>query len=205
MKSKILIALCLTIVIITGFVSSLQAQETFITEDSQFELQCQTWNFTDVIYVDSTLTKDQLFMLARQWFSESFVSSKSVLDNIDKDAGVLYGKGVIDVPGSDNGIVSFNIEVRCKDGRVKYNINNFMHSGALRLTLFGMRPTAGPVIYDDFGSLTQNERSLGYGVTGRRKDQWDEWRNYCKQRTYYLIQNLKNGMDAKVLNAKDDW
>ena len=97
-----------------------QGQEAFFSPDTTFENQCRAFEFTNVIKVDSTFTKDQLYSKVKQWFAEAFVSSKNVIDNADKDEGIVYGHAIVDAGGSYDGYVSFNIEVRCKNGKVKY-------------------------------------------------------------------------------------
>ena len=43
------------------------------------------------------LKKEQIFNKSRQWFSETFVSGKSVVDYEDKSAGTIIGKGIVQI------------------------------------------------------------------------------------------------------------
>jgi len=82
------------------FSSVLYCQEMFVSSDTAFEQQSEKWVFSNVIIVDSTIKKNQLYSKVKQWFSESFVSSKNVIDNADKDEGVIYGHAVITTDNS---------------------------------------------------------------------------------------------------------
>lgn len=179
-------------------------QEIFISKDTLFERQSYDWVFTDVIYVDSTVNKDELFQQVRQWFSYSFVSAKNVIDNADKDAGIIYGRGIYDLNAADDGYVEFNIEVRVRDGRIKYTVNNFFHKGAYRKTIFGNRAT-NPIMIDDGGVLNQNGTPQSLKWIGRAEERWSEIRWESKKRTYNLVQSLRNNMNSENLKKTDDW
>src|SRR5690606_790856 len=118
-----------------------------------------------------------LFTKAREWFTKSFTSSKSVLELEDKEAGKLIGKGTIravtEESMNDNefikrkgmvskkireqknkgdvGTVSFTISIYIKDGRYKYEINDLFHKG-MTTTVAGYtvtQPDGGDLSYVD--------------------------------------------------------
>jgi len=68
------------------------------------------------------LSKEQIYNRARQWFSEYFVSGKSVVDYEDKATGTIIGNGVAE-NGSSLGIVAYSfrytLRIDTKDGRFK--------------------------------------------------------------------------------------
>lgn len=186
-------------------------QNIFITQDTTFERQSQSWIFTNVIYVDSTIKKDKLYQQVKQWFSESFVSSKNVIDNADKDEGVIFGHVTITMKNETYGYVDFNIEVRCKNGKVKYILNNFMQKDAYIVNAFGGIPTGANRPQYSIGSLAQKDlpEKLGYNQTGRskkgREEMWRIVKNTSKFTAYNLIQSLKANLNKESIKEKDAW
>src|SRR6266542_1007820 len=89
--------------------------------------------YSEIVNVDST-TKDQLFQNARQWYNEIFVSSKEVLQIVDKETGELSGKGLLKsyydyrVMGKRkyDCYYKFSIDIKVKDGKYKYTFSNFI-------------------------------------------------------------------------------
>ncbi|MBK9293582.1 MAG: DUF4468 domain-containing protein [Oligoflexia bacterium] len=70
------------------------------------------------------LKKDQIYEKARQWFSESFVSGKEVVDYGNKEEGTIIGNGE-----AKTGMafiveqwVKFRLRVDIKDGRYKTTV-----------------------------------------------------------------------------------
>jgi len=181
----------------------------FISNDSTFNKQCESFVFTNVIYVDSSISKDFLYQKVKQWFSEAFVSSKNVIDNADKDEGVIFGHATITFNNSTYGYVNFNIEVRCKNGKAKYLINSFMHKDACCVNAYGYCPNLSNQY--SIGSLSQNElpEYLSYNKTGRSKSgrdkMWQSIKDESKATVYNLIQSLKKSLDKDAMKAKDSW
>jgi hypothetical protein len=208
MKKVILFLLC-----VLFFHSILFSQDAFISKDTLFERQSDTWVFTEVFIVDSTFTKEKLFQQAKQWFSEAFVSSKNVIDNADKEEGVIFGHVTIVFKNSTYGYVNFNIEVRCKNGRVKYLLNNFMHKDAYQVNAYGNNSDNYGRVFPQYsiGSLSQKEfpESLGYSETGRsksgREKMWNSIKNQSKINAYNLIQSLKSNLSKQSIKEKDSW
>ena len=199
MKSTILILIAILISI-----SSI-CQEMYVTSDTVFERQSKDWYFTSVIYVDSTVTKDVLYQKSRQWFSEAFTSAKAVIDNADKEEGVIYGKGSLSLEKSVDGHVDFTIEIRCKKGKVKYVLTNFTHNGACVINAYGTCATGG---YKEIniGPLTQIESQYSYAMTGRKKDKfWNSIKNQSKFDVYKMITSLKETFKKETLKEKDSW
>lgn len=191
------------------FSSAPYCQEVFVSSDAAFEQQSKKWIFTNIIVVDSTIKKDQLYSKAKQWFSEAFVSSKNVIDNADKDEGVIYGHAVITTDNSTYGYVNFNIEIRCKDGKVKCVLRDFTHKGGLVVNAYGYATAASGTF--DIGSLAQREfpKSIGFNETGRtkrgREKLWNELKNTSKISAYNLIQSLKSNLRKESIKEKDSW
>jgi hypothetical protein len=185
---------------------NLMCQDMFISNDTAFERQTANWYFTGVINVDSTISKDVLYQKSRQWFSESFVSANAVIDNADKDAGIIYGKGNIPLSKDVDGRVVFIIEIRCKNGKVKYTISNFKHENACIINTFGnCTPGAWGGILN-YGALTQPEAPYSYGKSGRKADKfWNSVKDQTKSRTFNMVQSFKTTMNSTVMKEKDSW
>lgn len=52
---------------------------------------------TIVKIIDISQSKDDAFLLSMRWLSETYVSSKAVIDYSDKEAGTINGKGMAKV------------------------------------------------------------------------------------------------------------
>lgn len=184
---------------------NLMCQDMYVSPDTVFERQSISWNFTGVIKVDSTISKEALFQKSRQWFSESFVSAKGVIDNEDKAEGVIYGKGRIKMAKDVDGDVKFTVEIRCKNGKIKYTLSNFYHEGACIINAYGTCATG--VLHDiNLGPLTQSEITYSYAVTGRKKEKfWNSIRSQTKKTTYNIIVSLNESLKKEVINDKDSW
>lgn len=199
---------CSVLFILTSIIS--YGQQTFISPDTSFETQSHAWRFTGVIYIDSAITKDKLFQKSKQWFSETFISSKNVIDNADKDEGVIYGHATITMNNSTYGYVCFNIEIRCKDGKVKYLLNDFVHKDGQIVNAFGGIPIYGGGTFN-IGSLVQKAvpERIGYNQTGRgeagREKLWNDVKTTSKITAYNLIQSLKSNISVQTIKEKDTW
>ena len=181
-------------------------QDTFISSDTAFERQATNWYFSEVIFVDSTISKDVLYQKARQWFSESFVSANAVIDNADKEEGVIFGKGLIPLSKDIDGRVVFTIEIRCKNGKVKYVINNFKHENACIMNSLGGCATGAWGGILNYGSLTQPEAPYSYGKSGRKAEKfWSSVKNQSKKAMFSMVESIKTTMNKNTIKSKDSW
>jgi|GEM_PF-925764 len=73
-------------------------------------------------------TKNDLYQNAQQWFVDFFKSSKDVIQNQDKDNGLVVGKGMLDFNarvGLGMSMVQHNkltVKIICKDNKYKYSV-----------------------------------------------------------------------------------
>ncbi len=79
-------------------------------------------------------TSAELYALARDWFTKTFVSSEAVLEVQDPARGVLDGKAAFAVSGDQpfvddgiTGVVRYSIRVEVKDGRARCTLSRFTH------------------------------------------------------------------------------
>ena len=107
----------------------IMATITFSQENIFYEEVVQT--------VDTTMTKNQIYSLANEWFALNFKSANDVLQLQDKESGKLIGKGytqinvIVNKRGktSSEGPMSFTFIVFCKDGRYKIIVSNVLYYG----------------------------------------------------------------------------
>jgi hypothetical protein len=92
------------------------------------------YEFTEVVQLDSTYKKDALYRNAKLFFANISKSAKDVLQYDDREEGKVIGKGIIQITGHQNVLLSafsevrttnFTLEISCKDGRYKYRMFGF--------------------------------------------------------------------------------
>jgi len=89
------------------------------------------YQFQEVVNVDNTITKDQLYKKAKAYFVDVFTGAKDAFQFEDAQEGKIVGKGQLTV--SDNKSVfpsvavlkwdiNYNTEIICKDGKYRVRI-----------------------------------------------------------------------------------
>lgn len=159
--------------------------------------------FTEVVKVDSNITKDELYKRARLWYADAFKNSKEVLQISDKESGELVGKALFSYysnyftgSGATIGSVKYTIKIYVKNGRYKYEITDFVHE-AYRTN---ERPkNIGLIMSDTFVHL-------GF-IGGKSIDKkiWNELKEDCDEEARVLISNLKEYMNKPTASSSNDW
>jgi len=125
---KTSISICFAILIgISNFVYSQEAQDIQLPTNKETNLI----EFTELVTVDSSLTQNDLYTRAREWFALNFKSANNVIQMDDKNAGIIIGKGNMSVTGGKylaDGKIDFTLKIQVKDGRFKYWFTDFVHS-----------------------------------------------------------------------------
>lgn len=91
--------------------------------------------YTEVVTVKDSVSKNELFSRAKICFVHLFNNSKNVIQNEDKEAGSLIGKGNITVHARalgtnyEGGYVNFTLTIAIKDGKYKYTVTDLAHEG----------------------------------------------------------------------------
>jgi hypothetical protein len=89
------------------------------------------FDYSNIICIeDSTISKEQLYIIIIEWFNDSFESSKDVIQFEDKKAGIIIGKGNIPIKKTmyvTDSRVEFTIKISIKDSKYRYRIINFSH------------------------------------------------------------------------------
>ena len=75
------------------------------------------------------LSKEQIFNKTRQWFSQYFVSGKSVIDYENANEGTIIGNGIAVLsPGMIEERINYNIKVDTKEGRFRVTATILKHT-----------------------------------------------------------------------------
>jgi hypothetical protein len=156
--------------------------------------------YTEVVSVDTLSNKQELFSRAREWFAKAYKSSKSVIQMEDKESGKIVGKALMPIffkymglqPG---GNINYTISVYLKDGKYKYEITDFYHTG-----LSGNYPIPD-------GGACENLMTLNKGIYGMSyKNTYGLYLFQMDENIKALVFDLKTAMKTKATNTKkEDW
>lgn len=162
----------------------------------------QPLKWEEVVTVDSTVNKTELFNRARQWFSNNLRSEKDVFSISDKESGEISGTAVVEYKSDRfyfgvvciNGFVIFKVNVYVKDGRYKYVFHSFYHEGSY---FDGNNPIS-------YGILT-NSKYAPKPTRGLANNKaWAEIKDQTTSQINALITSLKTAMSQKS-EVQDDW
>jgi hypothetical protein len=182
MKTLITIRQCILLLILVPFFGFTQEPLTFI----------------GVVEVPG-ISKDELFIRGREWFNETFKSSKDVIQIADKETGELSGKGMTVVKSVYNygkeriaySDTDFSMSVWMRDGKYRYEITSFIMHAAFNGFDFGLITTA-------------NETTLKIPLTSEKKanEIYLAAKKGTETRALEIIEDLKLKMEkpSKVTN-----
>lgn len=73
---------------------------------------------------DTTTKKDRIYVAAKEWISNSFKSSKAVIDLDDKEAGKIICKSTYRSEKKNNDVlvINFTLNITTKDGKYRIQI-----------------------------------------------------------------------------------
>lgn len=156
-------------------------------------------SYSEVINVDNA-NKDVLFSRARAWFNNTFKDYKSVIAIEDKENGELSGKGLMhfNVIWEYMGKtalpvdVEFQISVKTKDGRYKYDFSDFrvVYFWTQKRNFSPLTSSVEPT--EDWKSTTASKKY--------RKSYYEQTKEGVNQNVQLLIQSLK-----KLTTQSNDW
>lgn len=98
------------------------------SQDVKYDVTGNPIQFSNIIKTDSLIKRDRLYSLGLEWFATAYHNARYVLQDQDKDAGVIIGKGQFDylVGGTNTQYVNYMVKLSFKDGKIKYEITNFI-------------------------------------------------------------------------------
>ena len=155
--------------------------------------------YEGVVRVDSTITKTDLYRRGREWFVNTYVGRKEVLQLDDKAEGKMMGPGryrysFFNGPNVSHADMLFVLNLDVKDGQYQYRIYNFKGKGADN-SLLGGYPTFYPLDYDQINKdYKVGKRPRRYN--GRVIAEFDE-------KVKSIIASLEKAMTTA--RAKDDF
>jgi len=154
--------------------------------------------YSEVMHVDSSATRQELFSKAREWFAKAYKSSKNVIQMEDKESGKIVGKALMQVyyKNRQDGYINYTISIQVKDGRYKYEVTDFYHTG---------QDVSGGSI-PDFGlcekMINTTDKYFGISMQKNYTSCLYQMDNNIKA----LISDLKFEMATKPQNTdKDKW
>jgi len=163
-------------------------------QDPQLPINSETRKveYSDLVKVDSILTRDQLFTRAREWMVSTFKTSKDVLQIDDKGTGTIMGKCNLEIKDQThlrNGYIMFSVKIQVKDGRFKYWVNDLEH-----FTFSGLM---------NGGSLDNEKPSVKPAYMSTKT--WGQIKSQAGTDIPELIKSLKAQMSKPVSANSDNW
>ena len=150
--------------------------------------------YTEVVSIEGR-NQDELYASAREWIAKAFNSANNVIQMEDKDNGKIVGKALNSVTHRGLGLehpsgeIHYTISIASKDGRYKYEITDFYHTGN----------GTGVPDYGNCESFIEPERRIYRKAFHHYLTQLDD-------NTKLLIASLKQSMESdKVESVTEDW
>lgn len=119
--------------------------------------------YSEVVKVDSSITKDELFNRARSWFVDYYKDAKEVLQVSDKETGELQGAPLHEfsylvMMTTYSVPITYRVSVLVKDGRYKVRAYQFYNRQ--------INITGGVSGLEGIGMITQKQIFFGNNWTG---------------------------------------
>jgi hypothetical protein len=148
--------------------------------------------FSDLVFVDSALTQNELYLRAKEWMARNFKSAKDVIQMEDKEAGIIIGKGYFSLREGKSCKIYFTLKIQVKNNRYKYWFSDFYHD-------------CSPFVGYDGGPLEHEKPDCGFWMMAKRE--WIEIiPNLTDQNVKLMIQSLKAALSkGSNKNEKDKW
>ncbi|WPU91105.1 DUF4468 domain-containing protein [Mucilaginibacter sabulilitoris] len=155
------------------------------TKAQSIEVSGTAIDTTNIIKLDSTRTKDQLYSTGLEWFGNTYKNSKSVIQVQDKEAGTIIGKATTALlAGTKVEYIDYTIKLYFKNGKIKYDIGVFEHSG--------------------YGIIKNGEvLKTPWGAKGIIKRQYAALQKKCNEEIYNLTASINKAFVQTT--TKNDW
>lgn len=142
------------------------------------------------------ITKDQLYVRAREWFAQTFKSAQAVIQMDDKEAGKIIGKG--SAKGSFYYLLTlfsfslnYTVSITLKDGRYRYEITDFTATDDGAKYMYNLNVFATAQEYKNKKG-EYKEAIKGYLVS-------------TNQTGTALAESIKNALNKSGVKSKDDF
>jgi hypothetical protein len=153
----------------------------------------QNFDYSDIVSIeDTTISKEQLYLIIIEWFNGNFKSSKHVIQFEDKEEGVIIGKGNIPIKKTmylTDSRVEFTIKILIKDSKYRYRIMNFSH-----ISNYDIKKYSG-------GNLNDSKPDCGYFLMTKKG--WKQVKEQTNIEINLLIISLKETINQAII--EDNW
>lgn len=153
-------------------------------------------SYTEIVIVDSSLTKEILYKNAREWAAKAFVSVQNVIQMDDKEGGTLILKGLIKTGICNVAVigpsdyVAFTMSIYTKNGRYKYLIADLYHK------------PLDPKLNDRFQvPLDTTDKTPRLFLRSR----WLKTKENTDMIIKEFITSFKNNMSSNKIKKENDW
>lgn len=163
--------------------------------------------FSEVALVQN-VKAEELFKRAKEWLVTTLLTSNEVLQVVDKENGILIGKGsIIYKPDTFmgkatlTGSIRFIIKILVKDGKYKYTFTDFTHTGT-SVTVKNIWHGANEPYQLSYGLLTNSEKApdgMEY-----RTSVWEHMKEVSSETARNMIDSLTAHMQKSV-KSNNDW
>ncbi|MFP3835401.1 DUF4468 domain-containing protein [Chryseobacterium sp. SIMBA_028] len=158
-------------------------------------ISAQDLKYEEVIKVDSTITKNELYNRARTWVKQNFNKKTSSIDVDDEVLGEISASGIIDYRKRKSyfgsacveGPIKIKFSIYLKGGRYKYIFHSFDHKGSGG---YGCRNT-------DYGIVTNDEKAPQPSWGKPTDKAWNDIKATIKENVELNISDLKQAMNKK--------
>ncbi|ROS17206.1 uncharacterized protein with TBP-like fold DUF4468 [Chryseobacterium nakagawai] len=165
-------------------------------------LSGQELKYEEVVTVDSTATKDELYNRARNWIGSNFNKKTSSVEVEDKVLGEISASGIIEYrnkksyfgSGCVEGPIRLTLSIYLKDGKYKYSFHTFDHQGSGG---YGCRKT-------DYGIITTAEKAPKPTWGEPNEKAWNDLKDVIDMNVQLNIKDLKEAMNKKH-ETSNDW
>lgn len=157
--------------------------------------------YSEVVFVDSLANKQELFSRAREWFAKAYKSSTNVIQMEDKESGKIVGKALLSVNltslgmQQNGGYINYTITIYVKDGKYKYEITDFYHTGIYVNSTVGKEPDGGAC-----ETLIKEKKGF-WGNSYKRT--YERYLFQMDENINFLVTDLKAAMTTK--SNKEEW
>lgn len=157
-------------------------------------------SYSEIVSVDSSVTKNDLFIAARKWFANTYKSANDVIQMQDKEAGEIIGKGIVKtiykIPLNPSVVVSVyhTVSITVKDGRYKYEITD----------LTGRYYSPGSSIGTSYIPGSNNEFVYDNTIAKFNKKNTAQMNKDVNMKIRAIIKSLKEAM-SKAKGGSADW
>lgn len=163
--------------------------------------------YSSVIKADG-LTAQQLYEITRNWFARAYVDSKAVMrdDNPGKE---LTGKGKTKLDINNiaysgmSGYINYTVDVQFKDGRLKFTMNGFNHEPLKKVSYDNDMGVVLDTLPDDLKSLGGRFDKSSYRMYYKAFHK--KALPTCKEAYDKLIESLRQFVDKREIEQKEDW